>query len=82
MVYPWWARVETLFPANLVEPQAESLRWPNLRCVTFAGIAGKSSSERQEATYTDRRSDVPVWAWILIIVLLVLLLSGGIYVRR
>jgi hypothetical protein len=25
---------------------------------------------------------MPVWAWILIIVLLVLLLTGGIYVRR
>jgi hypothetical protein len=25
---------------------------------------------------------MPVWAWILIIVLIVLLLSGGIYVRR
>ena len=25
---------------------------------------------------------MPVWAWILIIVLLVLLLTGGVYVRR
>lgn len=25
---------------------------------------------------------MPVWAWILLIVLLVLLLSGGVYVRR
>lgn len=25
---------------------------------------------------------VPVWAWVLIIVLLVLLLTGGVYVRR
>lgn len=25
---------------------------------------------------------MPVWAWVLIVVLLVLLLSGGIYVRR
>jgi hypothetical protein len=30
-----------------------------------------------------RKEDVmPVWAWILIIVLLVLLLTGGVYVRR
>jgi hypothetical protein len=28
------------------------------------------------------RRVMPVWAWILIIVLLVLLLTGGIYVRR
>jgi hypothetical protein len=25
---------------------------------------------------------MPVWAWVLIVVLLVLLLTGGIYVRR
>jgi len=25
---------------------------------------------------------MPVWAWVLIIVLLVLLLTGGVYVRR
>jgi hypothetical protein len=33
---------------------------------------------------SDRRKEVvmPVWAWILIIVLLVLLLTGGVYVRR
>lgn len=31
----------------------------------------------------DRREVVmPVWAWVLIIVLLVLLLTGGVYVRR
>jgi hypothetical protein len=32
----------------------------------------------------ERRKEVvmPVWAWVLIIVLLVLLLTGGVYVRR
>jgi hypothetical protein len=29
-----------------------------------------------------REVAMPVWAWILIIVLLVLLLTGGVYVRR
>jgi hypothetical protein len=37
-----------------------------------------STSER----YWDEEVAMPVWAWILIIVLLVLLLTGGIYVRR
>jgi hypothetical protein len=32
--------------------------------------------------YWDEEAAMPVWAWILIIVLLVLLLTGGIYVRR
>jgi len=31
---------------------------------------------------TEREVVMPVWAWILIIVLLVLLLTGGVYVRR
>lgn len=32
----------------------------------------------------NRRKEVvmPFWAWILVIVLLVLLLTGGVYVRR
>ena len=29
-----------------------------------------------------REVTMPVWAWVLIIVLLVLLLTGGVYVRR
>jgi hypothetical protein len=34
--------------------------------------------------YGERTEEVavPVWAWVLIIVLLVLLLTGGVYVRR
>ena len=33
--------------------------------------------------YGERTEEVtvPVWAWVLIIVLLVLLLTGGVYVR-
>jgi len=31
---------------------------------------------------TEREVVMPVWAWILIIVLLILLLTGGVYVRR
>jgi len=35
------------------------------------------------ANVNDQREVVmPVWAWVLIIVLLVLLLTGGVYVRR
>lgn len=35
------------------------------------------------ANVNDRREVVmPMWAWVLIIVLLVLLLTGGVYVRR
>jgi hypothetical protein len=30
----------------------------------------------------DEEVAMPVWAWVLIIVLLVLLLTGGVYVRR
>jgi hypothetical protein len=36
-----------------------------------------------EQPQTDPEEEgMPVWAWILIIVLLVLLLTGGVYVRR
>jgi hypothetical protein len=35
-----------------------------------------------QTSIRPREVVMPVWAWILIIVLLVLLLTGGVYVRR
>jgi len=48
-------------------------------CVQKSGVPGTALEQPQ----TDPEEEVmPVWAWILIIVLLVLLLTGGVYVRR
>ena len=48
-------------------------------CVQKIGVPGTPLEQPQ----TDPEEEVmPVWAWILIIVLLVLLLTGGVYVRR
>jgi hypothetical protein len=46
--------------------------------------AGYFVSPRLEvaAGKNGKEAMMPVWAWVLIIVLLVLLLTGGIYVRR
>ena len=48
-------------------------------CVQKSGVPGTALEQPQ----TDPEEEgMPVWAWILIIVLLVLLLTGGVYVRR
>ena len=45
--------------------------------------AGNSSSPAEFTQGVDEEEvAMPVWAWVLIIVLLVLLLTGGVYVRR
>jgi hypothetical protein len=46
---------------------------------SFQTKASRASLLRERI---DEEAAMPVWAWVLIIVLLVLLLSGGIYVRR
>ena len=38
--------------------------------------------QREIHEESDTEVTMPFWAWILIIVLLVLLLTGGVYVRR
>ena len=61
--------------AGAVDPPFVEL---SLRCsrVSLRGYCSR-------ANVNDRREVVmPVWAWVLIIVLLVLLLTGGVYVRR
>jgi cobalamin biosynthesis Mg chelatase CobN len=44
-------------------------------------IAGYFSCQRKWCPI-EKEDGMPVWAWVLIIVLLVLLLTGGVYVRR
>jgi predicted nucleic acid-binding Zn ribbon protein len=56
-------------------------------CAETPPAATTRRSERCRWGYCSAQSIrerrvMPVWAWILIIVLLVLLLTGGIYVRR
>ena len=41
-----------------------------------------SAGRRQLPGTLDQEVAMPFWAWVLIIVLLVLLLTGGVYVRR
>ena len=60
-------------------------RTKGVRPSTFKSVASRVllSSRRRPADVTDQREVVmSVWAWVLIIVLLVLLLTGGVYVRR
>ena len=64
---PRWQRLITLPPLGAtLEPAA----------------CGELVASEQKDTPSSKEVAVPVWAWVLIIVLLVLLLSGGIYVRR
>ena len=50
--------------------------------VRKCACAGNSSFPEDLYRGIDEEVAMPVWAWVLIIVLLVLLLTGGVYVRR
>jgi hypothetical protein len=64
--------------AGLGEPNAGRPPSWTFGSVSNERVAGISPSE----TLLVGGLQMPVWAWILIIVLVVLLLTGGIYVRR
>jgi hypothetical protein len=66
-----------------VSPRATAPR-PALACFqrSESKLLGISSVPVEVATVNDDGGRYAVWAWILIIVLLVLLLSGGVYLRR
>ena len=76
----WWtktcpARRTSLGVLNRLER-------PN--CRVFLGASGGriSRCQRRSLRVVGKEDSLPVWAWLLIIVLLVLLLTGGVYVRR
>jgi len=50
--------------------------------VTTPELRGISRCQRKSLQEVEKEDSMPVWAWVLIIVLLVLLLTGGVYVRR
>jgi hypothetical protein len=48
-----------------------------------AGVPESREAGRHGATATKEVTEMPVWAWVLLIILVVLLLTGGIgYGRR
>jgi hypothetical protein len=68
----WWTKT---CPARRSQPWSpEQVRTPELR--------GISRCQRRSLRVVGKEDSMPVWAWLLIIVLLVLLLTGGVYVRR
>ena len=67
--------VDENVPGSAYQPWSpEQVRTPELR--------GSSRCQRRSLRVVGKEDSMPVWAWVLIIVLVVLLLTGGVYVRR
>ena len=68
---------------GFTEQECSRRRTTPISCAQVQDLAsGGISSFPGEVTSESKEVAMPVWAWILIIVLLVLLLTGGVYVRR